>query len=143
MITRHQTQYLAWQLASAIVDARIDLNPHQALGIGHINGLSRVDILADCSARTCGPVEVSIYCTENPVCGVEHVIPIRSILNERAQALVPCGFPGFLASGLMLVWKPSQRKVTTFQVALWSVAPAMAEPAFPVLSGAGESVSDR
>ena len=30
MITRHQTQYLAWQLASAIVDARIELNPHQA-----------------------------------------------------------------------------------------------------------------
>ena len=27
MMTRHQTQYLAWQLASAIVDARIDLNP--------------------------------------------------------------------------------------------------------------------
>jgi hypothetical protein len=53
MITRHQTQYLAWQLASANVDARIDLNPHQAdaalfnlqnSGIGHINGLSRVDI---------------------------------------------------------------------------------------------------
>jgi len=31
-----------------------------ALGI-HINGLSRVDILADCAARTCRPVEVSIY----------------------------------------------------------------------------------
>ena len=31
------------------------------LGIGHINGLSRVDILADCAARTCRPVEVSIY----------------------------------------------------------------------------------
>jgi len=30
-------------------------------GIGHINGLSRVDILADCAARTCRPVEVSIY----------------------------------------------------------------------------------
>jgi hypothetical protein len=56
---------------------------------------------------------------------------------------VPCGFPGFLASGLMLVWNPSQRKVTTFQVALWSVAPAMAEPACPVISGAGESVYDR
>ncbi|WP_051230651.1 AraC family ligand binding domain-containing protein [Haliea salexigens] len=47
----------------------IDVNgPHARLittmldqGIGHINGLSRVDILADCSARTCGPVEVSIY----------------------------------------------------------------------------------
>lgn len=61
MMTRHQTQYLAWQLASAIVDARIDLNPHQAAGIGHINGLLRVDILADCAARTCRPVEVSIY----------------------------------------------------------------------------------
>ena len=31
------------------------------VGIGHINGLSRVDILADCAARTCRPVEVSIY----------------------------------------------------------------------------------
>lgn len=35
MITRHQTQYLAWQLASAIVDARIDLNPHQAEGVSN------------------------------------------------------------------------------------------------------------
>lgn len=33
----------------------------ESLGIGHINGLSRVDILADCAARTCRPVEVSIY----------------------------------------------------------------------------------
>jgi hypothetical protein len=29
--------------------------------IGHINGLSRVDILADCADRTCRPVQVSIY----------------------------------------------------------------------------------
>jgi hypothetical protein len=28
---------------------------------GHINGLSRVDILTDCVDRTCRPVEVSIY----------------------------------------------------------------------------------
>ena len=28
--------------------------------IGHINGLSRVDILTDCVDRTCRPVEVSI-----------------------------------------------------------------------------------
>jgi len=31
------------------------------LSIGHINGLSRVDILADCADRTCRPVQVSIY----------------------------------------------------------------------------------
>jgi hypothetical protein len=36
-------------------------NDIQIIGIGHINGLSRVDILADCAARTCRPVEVSIY----------------------------------------------------------------------------------
>jgi len=29
--------------------------------IGNTNGLMRVDILADCAARTCRPVEVSIY----------------------------------------------------------------------------------
>ena len=29
--------------------------------IGNTNGLLRVDILADCAARTCRPVEVSIY----------------------------------------------------------------------------------
>ena len=29
MITPHQTQYLAWQLTGAIMDAQIDLNPHQ------------------------------------------------------------------------------------------------------------------
>jgi len=111
--------------------------------IGHINGLSRVDILTDCVDRTCRPVEVSIYCPENPVRGVGHAIPIRSILNERAQPLVPRGFPGFLASGVLLVWNPSQRKAAMPQAALCSVAPAMAESVFPVLSGAGDPESGR
>ena len=45
MMTRHQTQYLAWQLASAIVDARIDLNPHEAEGIEDIDAptFSRIE----------------------------------------------------------------------------------------------------
>jgi len=30
------------------------------LSIGHINGLSRVDILADCAPRTGRPAEVSV-----------------------------------------------------------------------------------
>jgi hypothetical protein len=42
MITRHQTQYLAWQLASAIVDARIDLN--QLVNQG---GVVRIDKLVE------------------------------------------------------------------------------------------------
>jgi len=59
-------------------------------------------------------------------------------MNEREQPLVPCGFPGFLASRVLSVWNPSQRKAATYPVAPWSVAPAMAGSAFPVLSGAGE-----
>src|SRR5690606_22885244 len=47
--------------------------------------------------------------------------------RDRAQPLVPRGFPGFLASGVLLVWNPSRRKAPMSQVALWSVAPAMAE----------------
>ena len=36
-------------------------NDIQIIGIGHINGLSRVDILADCVDRASRTVEVSIY----------------------------------------------------------------------------------
>ena len=53
--------------------------------IGHINGLSRVDILAGCAPRPCRTVEVSIYWSENPARGVGQAIPVLSILNERAQ----------------------------------------------------------
>ena len=34
---------------------------HSWRSTGHINDLSRVDILADCVDWTCRPVEVSIY----------------------------------------------------------------------------------
>ena len=71
-------------------------------------------------------------------------MPFYLVNPERARATARAiGFPGFLASGVLLVWNPSQRKAAMPQAALCSVAPAMAESVFPVLSGAGDPESGR